>query len=98
MFTLKNKEAFEGESVLVQGVIDCLYEDENGELILFDYKTDRVDEKLAKDRDRVKEIMTERHGTQLKYYKIACEKIFKKNVSKIYIYPFDAGYEVEIPV
>ena len=36
------KEKLKGTNVLVQGVIDCLIEDDSGELHLVDYKTDRL--------------------------------------------------------
>ena len=36
-----DKNAGEGEQVLLQGVIDCFYEDRDG-LVVVDFKTDRV--------------------------------------------------------
>lgn len=73
-------EELKNEKILVQGVIDCLYENEAGELILVDYKTDSV------SYDSYEEVLKERHSTQLSYYKKACELIFERPVSKVLIY------------
>ncbi len=40
-FTWRRIRSTIGETVLIQGVIDCLFEDELG-LVLVDYKTDAV--------------------------------------------------------
>ena len=72
--------ALQNERVLVQGVTDCIYENEQGELILVDYKTDYVTE------DNYESVLRERHTTQLTYYKKACELMFEKPVSKVLIY------------
>lgn len=73
-----NSEFPEDETILVQGVIDVFYEDENGCVVL-DYKTDRVDEP--------DELVT-RYKTQLDYYKAALERLTGKTVYKTLIYSF----------
>ncbi|MBQ8325249.1 MAG: UvrD-helicase domain-containing protein [Clostridia bacterium] len=72
-------------SVLLQGVIDCFFTDENGELVIVDYKTDRV-------RDP-KELL-ERHSKQLELYAKAVEKITGKPVAKTCIWSFFLNKEV----
>jgi ATP-dependent helicase/nuclease subunit A len=72
------KELYEEEKVLVQGIIDCYFE-EDDKLILLDYKTDYVEE--------VKELK-ERYFVQLHYYKRALEKMTGKIVKNIYLYSF----------
>lgn len=69
------------ETVLVQGVIDSFFE-ENGQLILMDYKTDRV----ASGDELIK-----RYKSQLKYYKAALEQLTGKKVAECYIYSFYLG-------
>lgn len=65
------------ENVLVQGVIDLYYIDEQENITLVDYKTDRnVDENE----------LIERYEFQLDLYKQAIEKSLNKKVSKAYIY------------
>lgn len=66
------------EKVLVQGVIDVYFE-EDGELVLMDYKTDRVDSG---------EELTARYKTQLDYYSEALSRLEKKSVKEILIYSF----------
>ena len=71
----------EDETVLVQGVMDVYFE-EDGELVLLDYKTDsKVDDK---------ELLI-RHGQQLRYYAMALEKLEGKKVKEIVIYSFYLG-------
>lgn len=73
-----NPEFPEGETMLIQGIIDAYYEKE-GEIYLLDYKTDRVNQK---------EDLIQRYQTQLDYYKEALEKLTGKSVSGIYIYSY----------
>ena len=76
--------------MLVQGVTDCIYENEKGELILVDYKTDKVTEKNYE-----KELL-ERHRTQLTYYKRACELMFERPISRVLIYSVPLAKTVEV--
>ena len=78
------------EQILVQGVIDCIYENEKGELILVDYKTDRVTEENYVSKLR------QAHTTQLTYYKKACEKMFDRSISKVLVYSVPLAKSVEI--
>jgi ATP-dependent exoDNAse (exonuclease V) beta subunit len=43
-------------------------------------------------------MFVERYTTQLSYYKIACEKMMRRNISEISVYSFALGREVAIPV
>ena len=83
-------ERITNETVLVQGVTDCIYENEKGELILVDYKTDKVTEE-----NYISEL-TRKHKTQLTYYKRACELMFERPVSKVLIYSVPLAKVVEI--
>jgi len=77
---------FGGESVLLQGIIDCCFE-EDGNMILVDYKTDYVHNNL----DEIKE----KYAVQLSYYAAAIEKITKKSVSRKYLYLFSTNSVIE---
>ncbi len=83
------------EFVLVQGVIDCLLEDEQG-LAIIDYKTDNISKRFNGDFSEAKPVLTDRYRTQLKLYQQAVEQIFKKKVSQKYLYFFDGGYPLEL--
>ncbi len=89
------KEKYADESILVQGVIDLLFVDENNKLILADYKTDWFsDEDIS--NGTAEKILIETHKTQLSYYAKACEKMFGEKVDKILIYSFGLGKTIEI--
>ena len=65
------------DEVLVQGVIDLFFIDENDKVVLVDYKTDRVE---------TKEELVERYKIQLNIYKDAVEKSLNRKVDKVCIY------------
>lgn len=87
-------EALEGESILVQGVIDCFFEEADGSITVVDYKTDRFTEAQKKDPEACAAILRERHGTQLGYYRTAVELLTGKKPGKTVIYAFDLGKEI----
>lgn len=76
-------EAFQGETLLLQGVIDCYFEEEDG-LVLLDYKTDYA------PAGRV-EAIRERYRPQISYYTRALELLTGKKVKDKYIYLFWSG-------
>lgn len=73
-----------GETVLVQGIIDVYFEEEDGFVVL-DYKTDRV--------QGGRELL-EKYKTQLEYYARALEQITGKTVKQKIIYSFTLGEEI----
>lgn len=74
------------DRILVQGIIDAFYETES-ELVLVDYKTDRVGsgEELAA-----------RYRKQMELYKEAIERIYKKPVKKIFLYSFHLQEAIDV--
>ena len=81
----------EGDSVLVQGIIDLLYKTGEGYTIL-DYKTDRLSG--VSQEDRAKEAL-ERHAFQLNSYAAACEEE-GLNVAHKFLYLVRYGEFVEV--
>jgi ATP-dependent helicase/nuclease subunit A len=86
MFTLRmgTEEAIgipSNESLLVQGAVDCCFE-EDGQWILLDYKTDRV---FQKDGE---EVLIRRYKTQLDLYARALEAAVGMPVKEKLIYSF----------
>ncbi|GFI35933.1 helicase-exonuclease AddAB subunit AddA [Lachnospiraceae bacterium 50-23] len=77
----------EGEQVLVQGIIDVYFEEEDG-LVLLDYKTDRVHSPRT--------LIDKYHG-QLDYYARALEQLTQKKVKEKIIYSFALEKEVRLP-
>lgn len=76
---------FEYEGQLIQGIID-LYFEEDGELVLVDYKTDRVMKGEAGEKELVR-----RYAIQLDYYAKALTQLTGKNVKEKIIYSFALG-------
>ena len=67
------------EKILVQGVIDLYYINQDDELILVDFKTDYVE-------NREEHILINKYRTQLELYKRALNSALNRNVDKVYIY------------
>lgn len=71
---------------MLQGIADCMFE-EDGCIVLADYKTDRVSDP---------EVLADRYRRQLCLYSAALEKIFGKRVKAAYLYSFCLGQEIRI--
>ena len=80
----------EDEPVLIQGVIDCLFEDEQG-LVLVDYKTDRITGRFANGYSEAKIVLEKRYKVQIDLYSRAIETIMKTKLQEKYLYFFDDG-------
>ena len=78
------------ETVLVQGVIDCLFEDEQG-FVLLDYKTDRITERFTNGYQEAQPILKNRYKVQINLYTKAVESILKVELKEKYLYFFDDG-------
>jgi ATP-dependent helicase/nuclease subunit A len=81
------KEGHEEETIVLQGIIDCYFE-EDGKLILVDYKTDYVP-------DGDIEQLKEKYRTQIEYYARALKQITGKEIAGKYIYLFWNGKILE---
>jgi len=93
-FTNNHSRELSGEKILVQGVIDCFIYDDKGDIILIDYKTDRIPGHMSNKEGRV--MLAERHSTQLSYYKTALERLTGDKVAKTIIYSFGLNEAIEI--
>lgn len=80
-------EKLSEESVLVQGVIDCFFYTCDSEIVIVDYKTDRVNDPS---------VLADRYRNQLEYYKLSIELITGCNVQKNIIYSFALGTAIEL--
>ena len=73
-----------GETVFIQGIIDCLFADEDG-IVLVDYKTDRVADAHE---------LVHRYRVQMELYAEAAEKALGQPVAASYLYAFHTGQVV----
>lgn len=77
--------AFPGtETVLIQGIIDVFFE-EDDELVIADYKTDRV---------KTEDELRARYQVQLDYYAEALERLTHKKTKQKLLYSFALGEEI----
>ena len=82
-----NKNEFNQESVLVQGIIDLYAIDNDDKIILVDYKTDFVEEGNEK-------VLVNRYSKQLELYKKCLEDGLNLKVKDIYIYSLYLNKEI----
>ena len=76
------------EKVLIQGIVDAYFE-EDGELVIVDYKTDAIHQP---------EELISRYKEQLKYYKEALENLTKKKVKEMILYSYALNRSVNVEV
>ncbi len=69
------------EKVLVRGIADCIFE-ENGKLVLIDYKTDKVKNESE---------LLERYKNQIDFYRTVASKSLEKEVKEAGLYSFYLG-------
>ena len=81
-----------GEDVMVQGVIDCFFEEE-GKLVLVDFKSGGADGSDSAGKSKIAEV----YSGQINLYRDALEKITGKRVDEAFIYMIRQGVCVEIP-
>ena len=79
-------DLWQGETVLVQGIIDAYFV-ENGEIVLVDYKTDRV-------RRGQEQKLIDLYHVQLEDYAQALERMTGKKVKEKIIYSFTLQKEI----
>lgn len=79
-------EKFSDERVVVQGILDCAFE-EDGQIVIVDYKTDRVSSP---------DILRERYSGQLKIYEKAVRECLGKTVKETLLYSFSLETTVKI--
>lgn len=77
-----------GEQVLVQGIIDAYFL-EGEEIVLVDYKTDRISQ-------GEEPLLAARYRSQLKEYAWALERLLRKKVKECVIYSFTLHKEIPI--
>ncbi|WP_079510196.1 helicase-exonuclease AddAB subunit AddA [Mesobacillus jeotgali] len=98
--SLPSKEVYpdwqgETEPIFIQGVIDCIFEDENG-TVLLDFKTDGIHDRYKGGFEQARPILEERYRIQISLYARAIQQIWRKPVEEKYLYFFDGGHLLEM--
>ena len=90
-FTLKTERS--GREILVQGVIDCCFE-ENGGMTLVDYKSSYIRKggRYEEELDRIRK----EYKVQLELYSEAVKKGTGLDVNAAYLYLFNSGDYIEV--
>lgn len=83
------------EQVFIQGMVDALYQSHDGELVLVDYKTDRIPEHLQDD-SAIGAYFKNRYQTQIALYTAAIENSWKHKIDKACLYLVENGMIVTI--
>ncbi|MBP3315397.1 MAG: UvrD-helicase domain-containing protein [Clostridia bacterium] len=91
-------ERMRDETLAVQGVIDLLLIDEDGEISLYDYKTDRLTREERENYALAAKKMNETHGLQLSYYAKAIELLWGKPCRRICVYSTHSAtlYDIDV--
>ncbi|MBO5415762.1 MAG: helicase-exonuclease AddAB subunit AddA [Clostridia bacterium] len=89
-------EAARDELLAVQGVIDLILIDGDGELRIYDYKTDRLSRDELESANALAKKMRALHSEQLSYYKLAAERLFDRACASVEVYSTQAAALVDI--
>lgn len=83
------------EEIFIQGVIDCVFEDEEG-VVLLDFKTDGISDRFKGGIAQAQPILAERYRIQISLYAKALEKIWRREVNEKYLFFFDGGHIIHL--
>lgn len=82
--------------LIVQGVVDCVFRDEDGTLTLVDYKTDRPTAEEYKNPALADDRFIARHSMQLSYYREICAAMFGEEIGRTVIYSTALAREIAV--
>ncbi|MCF7958083.1 MAG: PD-(D/E)XK nuclease family protein, partial [Phycisphaerae bacterium] len=83
-------EADRNEPVIIRGVIDALYENSEG-MVIVDYKTDSISKAQLQERG-------DSYQIQMGFYGRAVKEILKKDIAKQWLYFLKPGLAFDVPV
>ena len=89
------KKNLKDQTVLVQGIMDCVFLSKTGELVLLDYKTDRLRGGIDAGEAEIAAFVG-RHRDQLGYYALAVEKMFGRKPDRVLLYPLCLGRPIRV--
>ncbi len=78
------------EKMLLQGVVDCWYEDSHGDIVLIDFKSDKIQESELEEKAK-------EHEKQMKTYSNALTRMTGKVVKEKVLWFFDINSGVLVP-
>lgn len=80
----------QGEQVLLQGVIDCWFRDENGDVTILDFKSDCI-------KPETKQTVAETYRPQLDAYAKALSMMLEQPIKRkiLWFFALDEGFEIQ---
>lgn len=84
------------DNILIQGIVDCVFRDKDGKLVLIDYKTDKIEGRFNGGFEEALPVLKERYAVQVKLYSEALEQIWGEEVSQVCLYFFDSGKAISM--
>ncbi|RKL69348.1 helicase-exonuclease AddAB subunit AddA [Salipaludibacillus neizhouensis] len=85
------------ETVFVQGMIDCVFRNEEGKLVLLDYKTDTITGKFTdKTEEEILNYFKDLYHYQVDLYSQALADSWHEAIEERYLYFFDGNYLVKM--
>lgn len=93
--SISSKEVYpdwkgENEQIFIQGIIDCLFEDQDG-LVMIDFKSDQITGRFYSGFEGAAPILEDRYRLQIDLYTRAIEKIWRRRVDERYLFFFDGA-------
>ncbi len=92
------RESVKNEKIAVQGVIDLIVITEDGNLCLYDYKTDRLSTAELKSKQLAVKKMNTSHALQLSYYAEAVRQLFGRPADRVAVYSTHAAQSFDIDI
>ncbi|MGY4690015.1 helicase-exonuclease AddAB subunit AddA [Salibacterium sp. K-3] len=86
----------EQDLVLLQGAVDCIFQEEDGTTVLIDYKTDAYASRYPGSPRKAEEMMKQRYQSQISLYREAVSAIWETEIQEAYIYAFDGGQWIDM--
>ena len=80
---------------MLQGIIDCVFEDEEG-IVLLDYKTDAISARFKGGFKEARQVLEDRYRIQIDLYTRALEQIVKRKVTERYLFFFDGAHLLKL--
>ena len=87
VYEMPQGSAREDETILIQGKIDCFFENKQGGFTVVDFKTDRV---------RDEKELSERYRRQLCFYSRAVKSMTETDRTALYLYSFYTGKRISV--
>ncbi|SFP44619.1 helicase-exonuclease AddAB subunit AddA [Salibacterium halotolerans] len=95
-FTYGKHGTPELDLVLLQGAVDCIFQEADGALVLLDYKTDAHMERFPGQPQKARARMKQKYQSQIDLYIEAVSAIWETTIQEAYIYAFDGGEWIDM--